>query len=247
MFENIISFRANEAYIENNQDILPIPAKLNIPEWYKQLQHTINKKTVKGCMPFLDSITAGYILKLPIDYQVKHNVMHEGVRQTGADSPQRFFTELMQKINLNFSGNKEFHNPLQLEGSPLLKKNSNMAVHKILNPLIIKPPPGYSTLFIPPLNNTDDRFEIITGIVDTDTFENEINFPIIFNGDKYESLDTVLPRGTPYVQCIPFKRDSWKFEIKKQDDKEYEKSKFFEHKFMLNNYKKIFWQKKSWK
>jgi hypothetical protein len=83
--------------------------------------------------------------------------------------------------------------------------------------------------------------------VDTDTFENEINFPIIFNGDKFDSLYTVLPRGTPYVQCIPFKRDSWKFEIKKQDEKKYEKSKFFEHKFMLNNYKKIFWQKKSWK
>tara|TARA_Y100000004_G_scaffold190798_1_gene248479 strand:+ start:881 stop:1624 length:744 start_codon:yes stop_codon:yes gene_type:complete len=247
MFENIISFRANEAYIDSNQDILPIPAKLNIPEWFKKLQHTVDKKTVKGCMPFLDSITAGYILKLPIDYHVKHNVMHEGKRQTGADSPQAFYDGLSQKINLNLTGYKEFHNSIQLEGSPLVEKNSNLAIHKILNPWIIKTPPGYSTLFIPPLNNTDDRFEIITGIVDTDIFENEINFPIIFNGDKYESLDTILPRGTPYVQCIPFKRDRWKFEIKKQDEKKYDKSKFFEHKFMLNNYKKMYWQKKSWK
>jgi hypothetical protein len=30
--------------------------------------------TVKGCMPFLDSLTAGYLLKMPQDILIKHNI-----------------------------------------------------------------------------------------------------------------------------------------------------------------------------
>jgi hypothetical protein len=52
----------------------PIPAKLNIPEWYKKLEHTLQNKTVKGCMPFLDTLTAGYLLKMPQDLYLRHNV-----------------------------------------------------------------------------------------------------------------------------------------------------------------------------
>ena len=80
----------------------------------------------------------------------------------------------------------------------------------LLNPWKIKTPKGYSCLFVPPLNNSDDRFSIIPGIVDTDTFPSEINFPIIINGDKYPVLETTIKKGTPYVQIIPFKRDSGK-------------------------------------
>ena len=63
----------------------------------------------------------------------------------------------------------------------VVEKNKNLPFHKILNPWIITTPPGYSTLFVPPLNNSDDRFSIIAGIVDTDTFKNEINFPIVIH------------------------------------------------------------------
>jgi hypothetical protein len=65
-----------------------------------------------------------------------------------------------------------------------LKKIKNLSFYKIINPWKIKTPKGYSCLFVSPLNNSDDRFSIISGIVDTDTFPNEINFPIIINGDK---------------------------------------------------------------
>ena len=55
------------------------------------------------------------------------------------------------------------------------------------------------------MNNADDRFSIIPGIVDTDTFNQEVNFPFVINGDKYSSLDTIIKKGTPCVQIIPFK------------------------------------------
>ena len=247
MLDNIITFSANKQFIENNQDNLPILTKTNIPDWFKKLTHGYGKLTVKGCIPFLDTLTCGYILKIPTDYRVRHNVEIDGEKKVGFDSARQFVNSLAEKININYQGKPEFHSVGQLEGSPYVAKNKNLAFHKILNPWIIKTPPGYSTLFVPPLNNTDDRFSIIPGIVDTDSFKNEINFPIVINGDKYEILDTVLERGTPYVQCIPFKRESWKMKIKEINQDKYLSNRFFMMKHLIHNYKRIFWKKKSWK
>ena len=149
-------------------------------------------------------------------------------------------------INLTVDPSKEVHPVNQVEGSPLLEKNKNLPVYKILNPWIIKTPPGYSTLFLPPMNNGDDRFSIIPGIVDTDTFQFEVNFPFIINGDKYQSLQTVIKKGTPYCQVIPFKRDSWQMKIKKLKIKDMAGSKNLYWTRMLNIYKNKFWSKKTW-
>ena len=73
MFEKIIEFSAHEDYFALKEDY-PTPIKLNIPEWYKKLEHSILSMTVKGCMPFLDTLTSGYLLKMPQDFNVRHNV-----------------------------------------------------------------------------------------------------------------------------------------------------------------------------
>ena len=121
--------------------------------------------------------------------------------------------------------------------------------YKILNPWKIKTPSGYSCLFVSPLHNSDDRFSIIPSIVDTDTFSIEINFPIVINGDKYPVLETIIKKGTPYVQIIPFKRDSWKMSIEKMsENKDLNWTKNQNH-FMnkiLHYYKKFVWKKVSW-
>ena len=248
MFENVIEFIAPEEYIKNNQDLLPCPIKLNIPDWYKEksLQHVNGHKTVKGCMPFLDAMTAGYLLKMPTDYYLEHNLQIDGKKATGVICANRLRTKLSQNINLNYETVGEYHETYQLGKSPILEKNKNLPLHKILNPWTIKTPPGYSCLFCPPLNNTDNRFSIIPGIVDTDSYNLEVNFPIVINGDKYPSLKTTIKKGTPYVQVIPFKRDKWKMKTT-----EGSKSKdFIRHlkitKFLWNNYKNLFWNKKKW-
>jgi hypothetical protein len=40
MFDKEIEFSAHEDYFVLKEDY-PIPTKLNIPEWYKKLEHTI--------------------------------------------------------------------------------------------------------------------------------------------------------------------------------------------------------------
>jgi len=251
MFDKEIEFSAHEDYFYTNEDH-PIPAKLNIPEWYKKLDHKIDGMTAKGCMPFLDSLTSGYLLKMPQDFYLRHNVDSKDKEGNEIkDSFEKFGLSHSQALisakRINLNSQADIHIPKQLEGSPLVNKNKNLPFYKILNPWKIKTPKGYSCLFVSPLNNSDDRFSIIPAIVDTDVFPNEINFPIVINGDKYPVLDTLITKGTPYVQIIPFKREKWKMFTKSRTQKEIQNSQMFYGLKLLNIYKERYWNKKSWK
>jgi hypothetical protein len=251
MFDKIIEFSSHEDYFSLKEDY-PTPIKLNIPEWYKKLNHTLLNKTIKGCMPFLDTLTSGYLLKMPQDFNVRHNVDNKNEKgEEFKDSFQTFglhdVSQFLYARYINLNSSLDTHSIAQVEGSPFIKKNKNLPFYKILNPWKIKTPEGYSCLFVPPLNNSDDRFSIIPGIVDTDIFPNEINFPIILNGDKYPILETTIKKGTPYVQIIPFKRDSWKMKLSPRKQKEIQNSRIFYGLKLLNIYKDNFWKKKIWK
>jgi hypothetical protein len=251
MFDREIEFSAHEDYFALQEDY-PIPAKFNIPAWYKNLEHTILKKTVKGCMPFLDTLTSGYLLKMPQDFHVRHNVDNKNEKgENFKDSFQTYglydVSQLLYAKNINLNSGQDVHSIEQAKDSPFIEKNKNLPFYKILNPWKIKTPKGYSCLFLPLLNNSDDRFSIIPGIVDTDTFPNEINFPIIINGDKYPVLETTIKKGTPYVQIIPFKREGWKMSFKARKQKEIQNSRLFYGLKVLNIYKDRYWNKKSWK
>ena len=248
MLSNNIKFIAQDVIIED-KDIHPIPCKLNIPDWFKKLDHKVGKFTVKGCMPFLDSLSSGYILKVPVDFHIQHNVIKDNERHSNFETAQRFLAnEYIETVNLNYHHENQIHPEEQVgEKCPFLQKNKDLPFYKILNPWTIKTPPGYSCLFLPPLNNTDDRFSIMPGIVDTDTFNSEVNFPIIINGDKYPILETTIKKGTPYVQVIPFKRESWKMKIEQGQPTTQKRNRFMQTYHIINNYKNIFWNKKSWK
>jgi len=251
MFDKEIEFSAHEDYFALKEDY-PIPAKLNIPEWFKKLEHNILNKTIKGCMPFLDSLTSGYLLKTAQDFYIRHNIDNiNEKKESFKDSFQAFGLngqdQILHAKKINLNSGFDLHSLKQVEGSPFIEKNKNLPFYKIYNPWKIKTPKGYSCLFVPPLNNSDDRFSIIPAIVDTDTFPIEINFPIIINGDKYPILETTIKKGTPYVQIIPFKRDSWKMILKQREQKEIQNSRLFYGLKLLNIYKDKYWNKKSWK
>ena len=251
MFDKEIEFSAHEDYFALKEDY-PIPTKLNIPEWYKKLEHNVFNMTVKGCMPFLDSLMMGYILKMPQDFYLRHNINNKNEKgEEFKDSFQTFglhaSSQVLQAKYINLNSGIDVHGVKQLDGSPFIEKNKNLPFYKILNPWKIKTPKGYSCLFVPPLNNSDDRFSIIPAIVDTDVFPNEINFPIIINGDKYPILESTIKKGTPYVQIIPFKRDNWKMNLKLRKQKEILNSRVFYGLKLLSMYKENYWKKKSCK
>jgi hypothetical protein len=247
---NKIKFIANKEYLNIlNKEEYPSPIKINVPEWFKNLKHDYEKKTVKGCIPFLETLTTGYLLKLPQDFAIKHNVLNnEGKKDSFFNFGLHNHSVELKRLNVNLNSSfSENHPTFQLEGSPYVEKNKNLPFYKILNPWIIKTPPGFSCLFLPPLNNTDDRFSIIPAIVNTDTYKNEINFPIVLNGDKYNVLDTILKRGTPYVQIIPFERKNWEMSVETIDSVKKMTNSISFFLDCVNVYKNKIWDKTSWR
>lgn len=240
-----IEFSSHEDYIFLNE-CLPTPIKLNIPEWFKKLEHgkkhdeMVHVKTIKGCVPFLETLTNGYLLRVPVDYIIKHGTTKNDEGKpvlsmaTSLDASEEH--NLWDRYGLNINVAPP-HNPKQLEGSPWVEQNKNLPFPKIMNPWRIKTPPGYSCLFLPPMNNEEqDFFSIIPGIVHTDSHTLEINFPIRINMEKYGYTELNIAKGTPYVQIIPFKRDSWKMKIKPLTTEQM-KSKKIWHTSFLHNYK----------
>jgi hypothetical protein len=74
---------------------------------------------------------------------------------------------------------------------------------KFHNPWTIITPPGWSCLFVPPMNRLKPVFEVFSGIVDTDVYKAPVNVPFL---PRAADGDYTLERGTPLVQVIPFKR-----------------------------------------
>ena len=58
-------------------------------------------------------------------------------------------------------------------------------------------------------------------------------------------MDTIIKEGTPYVQVIPFKRDSWKMKIIPKKNAEI--TRLSAVRSVFHSYKEYFWKKKSWK
>jgi hypothetical protein len=121
MFDKEIEFSAHEDYFALNEDY-PIPSKLNIPDWYKNLEHTISNRTVKGCMPFLDTLTAGYLLKMPQDFYLRHNVDNKNDKgENFKDSFQTFGLyeqqQLLHAKSINLNSSIDIHPTKQVEGS----------------------------------------------------------------------------------------------------------------------------------
>ena len=69
-----ITFSCSQKYFDRvEKKDFPCPASSAIENWYKPIKHDDLKKTLKGCMPFLDGMTAGYVLKLPQDFAIGLN------------------------------------------------------------------------------------------------------------------------------------------------------------------------------
>lgn len=190
----------------------PTPANKNLPEWFKRLDpytETKNKNftfeekaeavvrddwgnpafTAKRCLPLLDAMSFGYTIPLAGDLHVITN--HDNT-----------------KIHIKNPKNIELcqhHKSWQLGGDHKLGIKHGDAL-KFINPWIVKTAPGWSTLFISPLNHFDAKFICLSGLVDTDVYPQAVNFPAILT--VYE-VDLHIPIGTPLVTAIPVKRDSF--------------------------------------
>ena len=169
----------------------PVPARTDLPTWFKKLPGldrevlgaTNNGLTVKRCVPFLDALGIGWIV--PLAATVRLEISGGG---TNVEAGWEFDREMVSS-----------HGPHQAAGNPW-EPRPTMKFH---NPWTIRTPPGWSCLFVPPLNRPNDVVEVLSGVVDTDAYVAPVNFPFLATG---EDGVHILAKGTPLVQVIPFER-----------------------------------------
>jgi hypothetical protein len=223
--ENLIEFH----YGTDRLFPQPCPSARGVPPWLKKMPAEAPGasppgapvSTVKKCAPFLDAITCGYVVPIVCDVHFfMRDATHLEYQQAGP---------VIQT-----------HDSAQYQGSPF----ADRILVKFVSPWIVKTPPGYSTLFLPLLNQFTIPFQILAGLVDTDTYYGIVNFPSIctmFPGQKFD-----LPAGTPIVQAIPIKREAWHSKIAFWDE-EKAKAQSADQTANPHFYKDDFWIKKDYR
>ncbi|MGF1582195.1 MAG: DUF6065 family protein [Gemmataceae bacterium] len=185
-----------ESYDDWDNIAAPFPASQGVPLWMREMtaEAPSGKQTVKRCPPFLESMTCGYLIPFPDWAEIRLREIHEWDKR-GPGIP--------------FLG---FHTKDQFAGSWF----ENYSVVKFDSPWIIRTPPGYSTLFVPPLNCLNYPFYALSGLVETDTYYNNIAFPLLLL-DSTPGVVHRVEKGTPLVQAIPIKRDDWEMSTGETD------------------------------
>jgi hypothetical protein len=178
----------------------PVPATLGLPDWLKampaQALNALNQQetpTVKRCPPFIDAMTAGFLLPLICDLKVENGQFTwENDLPPGGAVPF-----VRSPIGL--------HESSQVRGTPLFEDDRFLI--KFHNLWTIEAPEGYALFFTHPVNRFDLPFTTLSGLVDCDRYhDNWIHFPAHWHDMNFKG---VLPRGTPVAQCIPVKREKW--------------------------------------
>ena len=222
--------------MEENVDTLhspPKPAKTYVPDWYRESNRFRSgtmemlpeggvNKDIKLCVPFLESMTAGYCLDLPGDLLI------------------------VRKGNLvGFQWNEEPH-PMEIRPKDMATKLPRPAGHD--HDLYawnthwgIEVPQGYSCIFTHPFNRFDLPFTTTSGLVEADGFSAGGGIPFFLK----EGFEGIIPAGTPIIQVIPFKRDSWKSEVAEYSSSWVKQQLWSVQKYIYGGYKKHFWVKKN--
>lgn len=195
-------------FIATNKEFLdiapkPVPSSYNIPIWFKNTPSYINDKkdidvysdpnsTIKKCMPLVDVMTAGYQIVLPCDIWV----YNEGENQIK-------FQWAWENLEFITGTRKE-----QYPYYPIPDGYYSQAF-KWINFWTIKTPKKWSCIFTHPLHHDDLPFKCLSSIVDTDKYPSPVHFPFFLK----KNFSGLIPKGTPLMQVIPFKREHFKSEF----------------------------------
>lgn len=191
----------------------PYPANTKYPDWIKTLptyytkersidQFNMPTATIKNCMPVRDLISCGYHIPLPCDVWVERTFDGEGNQNVD-------FKWALTNLPL-----VEPHMEIQSKGYPISPTEYEKVPFKFNNFWIIETPPDWSCMFVHPSYYDDLPFHTLGGLVDTDKFPLSVNFPFFLKKD----FAGLIPKGTPIVQVIPFRRDNFELKFQKYNN-----------------------------
>lgn len=222
----------------------PYPAATAVPSWWKDstpykitdnnpdgkkffVENLGANTTFKKCTPMLDALTAGYIVPLYTDVQMR-------------------WTPNGPLVTWRVKGSDVFspHGPEGKVPGLEIPTGYSDYIFKYNNTWIPKTPPGYSVLITSPFGYRNLPFYAIPAIVDSDKSSLEIVPPMWIK----QNFEGIIEKGTPMFQVIPFKRESWKTEFDFYPENEYQKitDKTF-NSTLVNHYIKNVWSRKTFK
>lgn len=177
----------------------PLPAKRGLPAWLRDMPMTVPSldaggdiRTLKQCPPFLDAMSAGFLIPLATDIEVDHGIF----RWDWDLPPSRAGRYTRSPI--------AFHLSDQAEGAPF--HQPDRMVVKFNNFWTIALKAGYSLLVTHPFNREDLPFRTLTGLVDADLYQDGfIQFPALWLDPDFVGR---LAKGTPIAQCLPVPREA---------------------------------------
>lgn len=195
---NIVFYPKNKLV----KEVIPCPQTSKAPSWFKDLPNYTNGETelnvyggqsnysVKSCIPFMDSYLTGYTFNLWADIFVKQV---DGYPYISWNHSYNEISEVVQRDSIDLPVYENFH--------PF---NFSWQSH-----WGIKTPKGYSCILTQPFNRTDLPFITTTGVMDTDKWGVWGRQPFALKKD----FEGIIPAGTPIIQVIPFKRETWNSSI----------------------------------
>lgn len=216
-------------------DIYPTPGIKHLPEWFKNLKVGLDGSnkyrlengdifaTVKACLPFMDAMTAGYMVTLVEDVEVSWQddrpvfkwrtnrkiISTHVIEQTyGIGVPEGFFPQII----------------------------------KFESEVVITTPKNYSAFFMHPANRYDLPFMTVSGFVETDTYNMPVKFPFFIQ----KNWEGIIEKGTPVVQIIPIKREKWEHQIEPFDQNKTRKAFLNFYSKINRSYKSQFWVRKDY-
>ncbi len=218
----------------------PEPTILNIPEWWKNQETFLDNNnnliggsylsTVKKCQAIFDALSTGYVLKAPVDIFLDSNQEKYDVQIPSE------WQSMMPHI---ISG----HPKEQVSKMPIDKSIFLPGVLRIHPLWVVKTPSGYSTLFMPPMHSEILPIQAVPAVVDTDKFSSDGHLSFLVK----KGFKGVIKKGTPIVQVLPFKRESWDHKLEDYNKKEIEDQRRIVRSTFMNGYRLNFWTKKEYR
>lgn len=199
MSQNIKFFSDDEVAVKH---FPPLPASKVVPQWFKDLplrtdveeltaekylkeQATI-PMSIKGCMPATDYISSGYVIRAAADFAISPKPEQH---------PADFFWT-------SAGGKCDAHSHAQC---PVSVRGRDRNYIKIMSSWRVVTPPGYSCYFYQPEFMFNEMLKLFPAVVDTDGYNNAVNFPGVITTDQTFTICA----GDPLMVVFPFKRQDW--------------------------------------
>ena len=241
MNEILFSPNFNVSGLVNKYVTKPQKGSLLIPEWFKNAPRYQNNEstmradsgyhnlTVRHCMPFIDSLTSGYFFTTWTDIYVQR-----------VNGKPVFFYEDVSAVEEFGYGIIQYQENFQ---SHIHKQHGyDSFLYAWSTYWRIQTPKGISCLFTHPLNRTDLPFITLSGIMDTDNWHGSdvLNFAL------QENFEGIIPKGTPYVQIIPFRREEYDMKILDVANEDIEKQRSVVNNYRYNDLKTGYYRDNLW-